>query len=83
MRRQQTAVVRGVQCRFVIYKKGLEDEIDVKSPKELGGLTSEAYKALNPLCKMPLLVLPDGTALPESEVRLVQFRPLLCLVEHL
>jgi len=61
--------VHGVQCRFIIYKKELEGEIDIKSPKELGGLTSDSYKALNPLAKMPLLVLPGGTALPESEVR--------------
>ena len=35
---------------------------------DIGGLKSEQYLALNPLGKMPLLVLPDGTAIPESEV---------------
>ena len=60
----------GVQNRWVIYKKGLEDEIDTVAPQKLGGLQSEQYLALNPQGKMPLLVLPDGTALPESQVRL-------------
>ena len=46
----------------------MEDRIDIKSPMELGGLKSDDYLALNPQGKMPLLVLPDGTALPESEV---------------
>ena len=56
------------QCRYVIYKKNLESEVDIVSPKELGGLGSEQYRALSPEGKMPLLVLPCGTALPESEV---------------
>lgn len=56
--------------RFVIYKKGLEGQIDVQPPKLLGekGVKSPAYLALNPQGKMPLLVLPDGTPLPESQV---------------
>ena len=57
------------QNRYVIYKKGLESEIDITSPKELGGLRSEQYLALNPEGKMPILVLPDGTVIPECEVR--------------
>lgn len=58
------------QNRFVIYKKGLEGEVDIQAPKLLGdkGVKSPAYLALNPQGKMPLLVLPDGTALPESQV---------------
>ncbi|PSC73230.1 glutathione S-transferase [Micractinium conductrix] len=56
--------------RFVIYKKGLEGEVDIQAPKLLGdkGVKSPAYLALNPQGKMPLLVLPDGTPLPESQV---------------
>ena len=57
------------QNRYVIYKKGLESEIDITTPKELGGLRSEQYLALNPEGKMPILVLPDGTVIPECEVR--------------
>lgn len=37
------------------------------SPQELGGLKSPEYLALNPQGKMPLLVLPCGTAIPESD----------------
>lgn len=57
-----------LQCRFIIYKKNIERQIAIESPMTLGGLKSEAYLALNPLGLMPLLVLPDGTCLPESEV---------------
>lgn len=58
----------GARVRYTIYKKGLESEFDIKTPKELGGLSSPEYRSLNPQGKMPLLVLPDGTALPESQV---------------
>ncbi|KAK9822713.1 hypothetical protein WJX81_006551 [Elliptochloris bilobata] len=58
----------GARCRYIIYSKELESQIDINSPKELGGLASEQYLALSPEGKMPLLVLPDGTALPECEV---------------
>ena len=75
------------QCRFVIYKKDLESRIDITSPKELGGLRSEQYLALNPEGKMPILVLPDGTVIPECEVRpplsfgaAALFKPLLMSV---
>lgn len=58
------------QNRFVIYKKGLEGVVDIQPPKLLGdkGVKSPGYLALNPQGKQPLLVLPDGTALPESQV---------------
>lgn len=57
----------GVQCRYVIYKKGLEEEVEIRNAKE--HLTMETFVAFNPLAKVPFLVLPDGTVLPESEVR--------------
>lgn len=53
--------------RFVIYKKKLD--VDIQPPTAIGGLKSEAYLACNPQGKMPLLVLPNGTSIPESEVR--------------
>jgi hypothetical protein len=56
------------KVRHIIYSKGLEAEFDIVSPMTVGGLTSDAYRAMNPQGKMPLLLLPDGTALPESEV---------------
>lgn len=58
----------GARVRHVIYSKGLEGEFDIVSPGTVGGLASVAYKAMNPQGKMPLLLLPDGTAIPESEV---------------
>jgi glutathione S-transferase len=61
------AAVR-LQVRYILYKKKLEDVVDVASPAAVGGLGSDLYASLNPQRKMPLLVLPDGLALPESEV---------------
>ncbi|GBF97979.1 glutathione S-transferase [Raphidocelis subcapitata] len=58
----------GARVRHVIYSKGLEGEFDIVPPSTVGGLASDTYKALNPQGKMPLLLLPDGTAIPESEV---------------
>ncbi|EFJ50701.1 hypothetical protein VOLCADRAFT_88491 [Volvox carteri f. nagariensis] len=58
----------GARNRYIIRKKGLENEIDIVSPQTIGGLKSSQYLALNPQGKMPLLILQDGTPLPESEV---------------
>lgn len=55
------------QVRYLIYAKQLDNTIDIVSPATLGGLKSPDYLALNPHGKMPLLVLPCGTALPESD----------------
>ncbi|GBG87415.1 hypothetical protein CBR_g45472 [Chara braunii] len=56
--------------RFAIYLKGLENEITLKTPAELGGLKSPTYLKMNPQGKMPILILPasDGRVIPESEV---------------
>lgn len=58
----------GARIRCLIYKKRLQDSIDIKSPAEIGGLSSEAYRELNPYGKMPVLQLNDGSGLPESQV---------------
>jgi len=58
----------GARIRLLLYKKGLEDVFDIQSPATIGGLKSQEYLALNAQGKMPLLVLPDGFALPESLV---------------
>lgn len=58
----------GARNRLIIYWKQLEDTFSIRNPSELGGIKSDEYLALNPQGKMPLLVLPDGLALPESEV---------------
>jgi hypothetical protein len=28
----------GARCRVIIYKKGIEDKVSIKSPMDLGGL---------------------------------------------
>lgn len=58
----------GARIRWILYKKGLEQEFDIIPPADIGGLKSEAFLQLNPQGKMPLLVLPDGLSLPESQV---------------
>jgi glutathione S-transferase len=55
--------------RYVLYAKNLESKVDIVPPSTLGGLKSPAFLALHPLGKMPVLLLPDGTAVPESEAR--------------
>eukprot|EP00468_Gymnochlora_sp_CCMP2014_P008563 CAMPEP_0167747882 /NCGR_PEP_ID=MMETSP0110_2-20121227/4530_1 /TAXON_ID=629695 /ORGANISM="Gymnochlora sp., Strain CCMP2014" /LENGTH=276 /DNA_ID=CAMNT_0007632837 /DNA_START=68 /DNA_END=898 /DNA_ORIENTATION=+ len=56
----------GARVRMMIYAKGIEDQVKFESPKALGGLKSEEYLKLNPMGKMPILTLGDGTAIPES-----------------
>jgi len=56
------------RVRMLIYHKGLENEIDLKTPADYGGLQSEQYRNLNPQGKIPVLILPDGTALFEARV---------------
>ena len=51
----------GARVRFLLYKCGLESEVDIISPMKIGGLRSEEYLALNPQGKMPLLVDGDST----------------------
>ncbi|CAM9285717.1 unnamed protein product [Discosporangium mesarthrocarpum] len=57
----------GARCRFIIYEKGLENDIDIVSPMDIGGLKSEQYLALNPHGKMPMLVTETGESIPESD----------------
>ena len=53
------------RCRLAIYRKGLDVEI-AAVPE--GGPRGAAYRALNPIGKVPALELDDGTVIPESEV---------------
>ncbi|KAL6765678.1 glutathione s-transferase [Haematococcus lacustris] len=62
----------GARVRFVLYKKGLAEQYDIKSPADFGGLKSSTYLELNAQGKMPLLIQPGGLNLPESEV-IVQY----------
>lgn len=51
------------RCRVAIYAKGL----DVALEPPPGGLSSTAYKALNPTGRVPALDI-DGAVIPESQV---------------
>ena len=44
--------------RFVIYEKGIEDEIEIVSPMEAGGLKSEQFLKMNPHGKVRPWLLP-------------------------
>lgn len=50
------------RVRLAIYRKGLA--IDIVPPES--GLKSEAFLALNPMGRIPTLVLDNGEAIPES-----------------
>jgi len=58
----------GARCRLIIYKKGLSttEDIQIKSPADLGGLKSPEYFAVNPQGLMPCLVTEEGP-IPESD----------------
>jgi glutathione S-transferase len=53
------------RVRGAIYAKALPIEI-VTPPQDWR--TSESYRAINPARRVPVLILDDGTALPESAV---------------
>ncbi|CAM9425265.1 unnamed protein product, partial [Sphacelaria rigidula] len=53
--------------RFVVYEKGIEDEVDIVAPSTIGGLKSDEYLKLNCHGKMPLLVTDDCGPIPESD----------------
>ena len=55
----------GSRVRAAIEHKGLSVET-LGAPE--GGLKSPAYLAINPMGKLPTLVLDDGRTIPESEV---------------
>jgi glutathione S-transferase len=57
-----------VRVRLALYVKGLDVEL-VEPPGFGDGDTSKGdYLSLNPMGRVPTLVLDDGRALPESEV---------------
>ncbi|HET6468661.1 MAG TPA: glutathione S-transferase family protein [Geminicoccaceae bacterium] len=53
------------KVRLAVYAKGLD--VELAAPPE-GGPRSPEYRAINPLGKVPALVLDDGRVIPESEV---------------
>ena len=56
------------RVRFLIYHLQLEDAIDMKTPTDFGGLSSDEYRRINPQGKMPALILPSGETLFEAKV---------------
>ena len=56
------------RIRMLLYLKGIEDKVDLKTPADFGGMATDAYRALNPQGKIPTLILPDGHAIFESRV---------------
>jgi glutathione S-transferase len=45
----------GARIRIIIKEKGIQN-IDIRSPQDIGGLKSKEYLALNPRGKMPMYV---------------------------
>jgi glutathione S-transferase len=54
------------RVRAVIYAKGLK--VEIVKPEEADWRNSLEYRQLNSLVRIPLLVLEDGSPLPESAV---------------
>ena len=57
----------GARVRMIVYSKGLDDQVQLVNPSELGGLKSTEFLELNMQGKMPVLVTADGWAIPESD----------------
>lgn len=45
------------RVRFLVYRKQLEQNVKIEAPSQLGGLKSDQYLAINPLGKMPALIV--------------------------
>jgi glutathione S-transferase len=58
----------GARCRIILYKKEIpQQEVQIVSPMDVGGLKSPEYLAMNPEGKMPLLSIEGGMNIPESD----------------
>lgn len=49
------------RCRYLAYRKGLSDTVNIRDPSDRGGLKSDEYAKLNPLCKVPVAILHDAS----------------------
>lgn len=56
------------RARLVLYSKGLEERVKIAAPDAIGGFHSQQHLTLNPLGKVPLLLLKDSVPLFESGV---------------
>lgn len=48
------------RCLYMISRKGLDDKVEVISPKDLGGTKSAEFLELNPLGLIPTVVVHDS-----------------------
>eukprot|EP00392_Amoebophrya_sp_AT5.2_P006818 g6830.t1 len=57
-------------ARILLFLKleGLENEVEIKTPKDYGGLNSLEYRKINPEGKFPALILEDGSFWFEAQV---------------
>ncbi|EOD15707.1 hypothetical protein EMIHUDRAFT_103216 [Emiliania huxleyi CCMP1516] len=57
-------------ARVMIFLRlnGLEHEVSIKSPFDYGGLDTDAYRAINPMAKLPALITSAGDTVFESQV---------------
>ena len=62
----------GARVRLLLYKKGLESAVKIVSPKELGGLRSDEYKALEQTAKRETAFLTSGAIALQSSPLLQQ-----------
>lgn len=59
----------GARVKYLIYSKSLESDIDIKNPIDVFGSIKEGiYTKYHPFGKVPCLVFPNGSSLPESQV---------------
>lgn len=60
----ETFIFLLLTSRFIIYEKGIEDQVDIVKPSVIGGLKSEEYLALN--CHGKVNVLKINRSLMSS-----------------
>ncbi|CAD7927554.1 unnamed protein product [Amoebophrya sp. A120] len=55
-------------ARILLFLRlsGLEDQVEIKTPKDFGGLNSPEYRKINPQGKFPALIIPRSEASVES-----------------
>lgn len=45
------------RCRYLVYRKDIEEKVNIRSPADMGGIKSDDFLKLNPLGKMPAAVV--------------------------
>lgn len=59
----------GARIRYILHEKNLfsMNKVAIRKPDDIGGLKSTEYLNLNPLGKMPMLVIDDNYPIYESD----------------